>query len=558
MRRYGLGCAAAAAMGAALAMGPAGAGAQAGAEAAVVETAVESSASSPRVGTVEDRAALYDFLVRSTMEWDAFASLRDHPYYRGHPKGIDVEAEMARHRQQLLDADTDEKLWHALWAMSNARRDRHLRVDRVEGGIVLPQRLSRRVAAPIRFEVDFADLDDRFFFVADLGVGIERQVRGPVPQVGDRLVSVNGRTAAEYVEAMRPYQRYSIENGFWWRLAEEINTTRDYVPHDAFYRETLTLGLERRDVTRYRVEVPYVSPAGIEWQGHGARRYPGFARVDGRVSDFETFDLYLPEDGRTPVIILQWHGFQADLPEAMDALMEYAERNRLLDRHVIVDVTFSGGGSRGAYAVQRLQPRPFRTTFGNLKVTEATERWVEDRIPRLRANPATATETVDGGSWLVDWLENDVRAAFRDGQLYTNSVPFKGAHLPKWADGIIDPADVHFTGGMTVWLSTRGGSHLDQFAAQVVDNDLAHVMGMSAGGFSNTWQTTEVLRFPTTGQPIVTYQWSMGHSLRPNGEILQYNPAQPHEYIPHTRDNYLDYHPMLLERTFQRLGITRP
>lgn len=507
-------------------------------------------------GSVADREALYEFLVRSTLEWDAFASLPDHPYHRAHPAGIDVTSEMARHRQQLLDADTDEKLWFALWALSNARRDRHLRVELTDGGLVLPDHLSRRVEAPVRFEVDFADLDDRFFFVADVAEEIQSLAVGPSPSPGDRLRSVNGRSVHEYVEAMRPYQRYSTENGFWWRLAEEINRTREYVPHQEFYRETLALGMERRDGTCYSVEVPYLEPEDIAWSGHGARRYPGFSPVDA-VSGYETFDLWLPDDRSVPVLILQWHGFRADLPDAIDALMEYAVANELLDRHVIVDVTFSSGGSRGAYAVQRLQPRPFRTTFGNLKVSEASERWVERRIRSLRRDPATATETVDGGSWLLDWLESDVRTAIREDQRYTNAVPFKGAHLPKWADGIIDPAPVHFTGGLTVWLSGRGGSHLDQFAAQVVDNELAHVMGMPAGGFSNTWQTTEVLRFPTTGQPIVRYQWSLGHSLRPNGEILQYNPAQPHEYIPHTRDNHSDYHAMLLERTLDRLGFGR-
>lgn len=57
------------------------------------------------------------------------------------------------------------------------------------------------------------------------------------------------------------------------------------------------------------------------------------------------------------------------------------------------------------------------------------------------------------------------------------------------------------------------------------------------------------------GRPIVRYQWSLGHSLRPNGEILQYNPAQVHESILQTRDNYFDYHAMLLRRTLDRLGM---
>ncbi len=505
------------------------------------------------LGTEQDRAALFDFLVRSTMEWDAFASLPEHPYHRAHPKGIDVVAKMYRYRDELIAADTEEKLWFVLNKISNARKDTHLRVTPVEGGLTVPDSLYTRLQAPVSFAVDFADLDDRFFFVADLATDIQQLVEGSVPSLGDRVLEINGRPVAEYVEAMRPYRRYSTQNHFWWRLGYDLNRTREYLPHDQFYESTLRLVLERRDGSRYTVELPYLDRGDIEWRGHGERVYPGFTRVP-ELSGSETYDLFFPEDASLPVILLQWHGFRADLPEAMDQLMEYAEANDLLDYHVIVDATRSGGGSRGAYAVQRLQPRPFRTTFGNLMVSEATERWVERRIRSIRARPSSARETVDEGGWLLDWLENDVRTAIREGRRYSNDVPFKLAHLPKWADGIVDPAPVHFRGKMTVWLSAHSGSHLDQFGSQVVDNDLAHVMGMSAGGFSNTWQTTEVLRFPTTGQPIVSYQWSLGHSLRPNGEILQYNPAEVHEYVPQTRENYFDYHPRLLDLTLTRLG----
>jgi len=504
-------------------------------------------------GTQADRAALFDFLVESTMAWDAFASLPDHPYYRSHPKGIDVLENMRRYRDELIAADTDEKLWFALWKISNARKDTHLRVVPVEGGLVVPEYLQNDVHAPVRFAVDYSDLDDRFFFVADLATDIERRAEGPSPALGDRVVGINGKSAEAYVEAIRPYRRYSTENNFWWRLANDLNRTRDFVPRDEFHGDFFRLVMERADRTRYETVLPYLSSAEIEWQGHAEREYPGFTRVP-ELSDNETFALYLP-DGDLPVVLLQWHGFRPDLPEAIDALMEYAEANGLLDHNVILDATRSGGGSRGAYAVQRIQPRPFRTTFGNLMVSEAMERWVEDRIQGIRSDPASARETVDGGNWLLEWLEDDVQRAIDAGSRYTNDVPFKGAHAPKWSDGIIDPAPVHFRGELTVWMSSHSGSHKDQFASQIADNDLGHMMGMSAGGFSNTWQTTEVLRFPTNGAPIVEYMWSMGHSIRPNREILQYNPAEVDEYIPQTRDNYFDYHPDLLRRTLRRLGL---
>lgn len=507
-------------------------------------------------GTEEDREALFEFLVESTMEWDAFASLPDHPYYQAHPKGIDVRAMMEEYRDELIAADTAEKMWFALIKISNARKDTHLRVSTTSGGLELPEHLNRSDAAPIRFGVDYGDKDNPFFFVNELGDNIEEVADGPVPEVGDRLLVINGFSAEGYTEARRPYHRYSTDNHYRWRLGVEMGRLRDYVPHEKFYGDSMRLTLERQDGTAYYVELPYLDRREFSWQGYSDRNYPGFSRID-EMSDFETYSLYLPDDADLPVVLLQWYGFRRDLPEAMDALMDYAEAHNLLDHHVILDATRSRGGSRGAYAVQRLQSKPFRTTFGNMKVSPAMERWVEDRIERIRRT-SEAAETVDGGNWLLDWLETDVRYAIEEGLLYTNDVPFKGAHAPKWADGIIEPAEVHFRGELTVWLNPFSGSHLDQFASQVVDNNLAHVMGMSSGGFSNTWQTTETLRFPTTDKPIVDYQWSMGHSIRPNREILQYNPAEVHEYIPQTRDNFLDYHADLLERTLDRLGLRGP
>lgn len=504
-------------------------------------------------GTKEDRDALFDFLMESTMERDAFASLQNHPYHQGHPKGIDVPAKMKKYRDELIAADTDEKMWYALHKISNARKDRHLRVRTVAGGLEVPESLGVRVDAPIAFAADFSDLDSRFFFVSDLPTNIAELVDGPEPALGDRLVAVNDRTIEAYVEAIRPYHRYSTENHFWWRLADAITRTRDFVPHSEFYCESLKwldLALQRPDGTRYEIRLPYMDRREIRWAGHGERRYPGFSRID-EMSEYETYDLHLPDDRHRPVVLLQWDGFRGDLPDAMDDLVAYAQEHGLIDHHVIVDATRSGGGSNGAYALARLQSRPFRTTFGNLMVSDVMERWVEDRLERWRTNPPRPSRGQDA-TLVHEWLKEDVRPAIKQGKRYTNDVPFKGV-LPKWADGIVDPAPDHFTGGLTVWLSPWSGSHLDQFAAQVVDNDLGHVMGMAAGGFSNKWWTRETLCFPTTGKPIVTYEWSMGHSLRPNGEILQYNPAEPNEYIPQTRDNYFDYHPQLLKRTFERL-----
>ncbi|MBI4540405.1 MAG: hypothetical protein HY704_12960 [Gemmatimonadetes bacterium] len=506
-------------------------------------------------GTEQDRAALFDYLLEKTMERDAYASLADHPLYRAHPLGIDVESEMRRYRDELVAADTDEKIWFALQKISNIRRDRHIRVHATEGGLTLPERPNLGKQAPIRFAVDYGRLEAPFMFVADLAEGFQDALSQVA--IGDGLVAVNGRSFTEYADAMDPYQNYSTRNNFWWHLANEVTRVVDYIPPE-YYGERLTLGLRSRAGRDYVVELPYLDPSEIKWQGHGEREYPGFTRAPG-IGTYDTYTLYLPTDPNLRIVLLQWHGFAPDLVEAVDRLMEYAEQHGLLDRHLIVDNTRGGGGtgggrweqSRGAYAIQRLQPRPYRTTFGNLKVSDEMTRRTEELIQQIRAKRAPISREE---RWLLEWLEEDVRQAIEEGRRYTNDVPHKLYAGSKWSDGIVEPAPVHFRGGLTLWLSPFGGSHADQFAAIVRDNELGYTMGMPEGGYSNTWDLVTVLRFPTSGRPIVGYMWSLGHTIRPNGEMLQYNPAEPHEYIPQTRDNYLEYHKNLLERTLRRIG----
>ncbi|NIN71925.1 MAG: hypothetical protein GTO46_08350 [Gemmatimonadetes bacterium] len=172
-----------------------------------------------------------------------------------------------------------------------------------------------------------------------------------------------------------------------------------------------------------------------------------------------------------------------------------------------------------------------------------------------RGSRAGLPPELDDGTWLKRWLEGDVARAIQAGQRYTNDVPFKVAHLPDYSDGVIDPAEVHFRGPLVCWFAPYGGSHLDQFASIIVDNGLGHTIGMSPGGYSNTWEWEETLVFPQSKEPVVEFMWSIGHTIRPNGEILEGNPAQVADYVPVTRDNYLTYYEELLARTFRHLGI---
>ena len=151
--------------------------------------------------------------------------------------------------------------------------------------------------------------------------------------------------------------------------------------------------------------------------------------------------------------------------------------------------------------------------------------------------------------------DSDTREMILLGDEYTPAVPFKLAHLPKDSDGTLQPAPVHFSSKVAIINArTWGGSHLDQFTAMFVDNDLATFIGVPTGGYSNTWEGDEVLNFAVTGPPVVMFQWSIGHTIRPNGEVLEGNPAQPHEYIPLTRNNFQGYHRMLLDTAISELS----
>ena len=90
--------------------------------------------------------------------------------------------------------------------------------------------------------------------------------------------------------------------------------------------------------------------------------------------------------------------------------------------------------------------------------------------------------------------------------------------------------------------------------AMLVDNDLATFIGMPTGGFSNTWEVRETLHLPGSEQPLFRFMWTGGHTIRPSGEILEGNPAQPDIHIPITRDNFQGYHQMLFDRALAELG----
>lgn len=502
-------------------------------------------AGSRAVGTRELRAALADSILEWTAQREAFSQPKHELF------GFDPLVAMAAYRHDVIAADDPVELYYALARMSHARRDRHLELALVPGGLELPENAGlpgwlgidppapRR--APVRVFPD-QSADGPAYFIADVADD-PAMAEGPAP--GERLVAVNGRPVAEYETMVAPYLRHSTPANLRWRIGMGMPVRTAELP-PSFYGATLELTTEAADGTQHEYSLPYRAAGALAWRDLSEPAYPGFSTA----METPTFDLLVPDDDR-PLLVLLWHGFERTLVRDVDALMEMATERSWLDRAIIFDATRSGGGSLGAYAVQRLQPRPFRTTFGTLRLSDVIEPFIADKQAEVSAGGAMDSggpEGLDDGTWLLDWLVNDVADALARGDSVTAAVPFKLAHAPKDSDGALQPAPVHFRGPLAVFCTPRRGSHLDQFMAIVVDNGLGRVIGLPAGGYSNTWEWEEVLTFPGTDQPVVGFMWSIGHTVRPNGEVLEGNPAEPHEWIAPTPENVGHYYEILYDR----------
>jgi hypothetical protein len=520
-----------------------------------------------RAGTAELRAALFDTILARSERRDATSPAKNQAL------GFDPFDEMRMLRDTVTRADTEEALFYALSRLSHSRRNRHLSLALVPGGLRLPDSAGvsawgvpapPALQAPVRILPDYGEEDG--YFVGDVP---SDPALAPDARPGDRVLSVNGMPVAAYETAVRPYHRYSTLISLRWKIAEDMaRYSAAYPP--ALRSETLRLRVRRPDGAEVSYELPFLPPDDIVWQRVSEPFYPGFEVVRST----PTWDLWLPEgeafgggagagtgadapDSRAPMVLV-WYGFRETMLPDVDTLVALGAREGLLDRPMVIDVTRSRGGTLGAYAVQRLQPRPFRTIFGNVRLSDAIPPFVASKRADFEAgtiNDGGVQETMDDGSWLMEWLDEDVMPALSGDDAYSNAVPFKGAHASKDSDGMLAPAPVHFRGPVAIISGPSGGSHLDQFNALFVDNGLGPLVGMTAGGFSNTWEWEEVLTFPGTDQPVVGYMYDIGHTIRPNGEILEGNPAEVDEWIPLTAAGHADYYARMLRAALDRIGV---
>lgn len=506
-----------------------------------------SEAAAWRVGDESMRAALFESIVARTEAREAFSPVKNEAL------GLDPLEAMRALRDRVVAADTEEELYYALAALSAARRDRHLDVILVPGGLELSDSAGLEVdgaSAPeprqagVRVFPDYGG-GEPFYFVGEVAEGVDG------PPVGSRVLELNGMPVDAWHEAAAVYVPHSTEAGLRWKLAEAMTVSSAVFP-PALRPEELTLVVADGDGSEARYGLPWHEPGDLAWSGLSEPRYPGTRNV----LSTPTYDFLVPVVPAGHVVLV-WYGFRETMVPDVDRLVEYAAANDLLDHTLVMDVTRSRGGSLGPYAMQRLQSRPFRTTFGNLRLSDVIQPFIDDKRAEAAEEGAMDSgvpEVIDDGTWLLDWLETDVAPALARGDAYSNAVPFKSAHAPRDSDGILEPGPVHFRGPIAIISGPSGGSHLDQFVSIISDNGLGPVAGMPPGGYSNTWEWEETLIFEPGGQPVVGFMWNIGHTLRPNGEVLEGNPVEVDEWIPLTADNVADYYGLLLDRALELAG----
>lgn len=544
--------------------------------------------------TREDRTALFDYIINATMERTAFSPFKplDFGAAANATEAEVVRASLLELREEFLSADTDEKLYFALVKLNATRLDSHLHVELVEGGInPFPNQVPEELQAPIKFKPDYSDKRKMFLFVSDFA-RTGRDFDGRTLEIGDKLIRVNGELADVYLARLAKFIGRSSHRALWWVLAAKV---AQYAPMQIaptmYAGRRVTYELQSRSGINYRIVLPYLKYDTIDWAGHDdhyvggdlTRRIhanPQFiekteqvqisrARYGGAEHVFSrpAFDLYaLP---KRKVLLLQGHSFfPPTIVSDLDALLEHARVQKRLDWAIIYDLTRGSGGDFEEYTLQKLQSRPFKIMFGNLRVSDITPQLVRqiraETLAEIKRGGPTSTlglasevASPNNGSFVLEWLDRDVAAAIASGQSYTNDVQFKNQFLPVSSDGFLYPAKTHFNGPMVLLTSPQYCSGADQFASMFIDNDLGLSVGMPQGGCSNTWEWTEVLRFPISRKSVATFAWTAGHSIRPNGQILEGNSALPRIQVPLTRVNYLDYYNILMSHALDYIEARR-
>lgn len=496
---------------------------------------------STSIGTIDDRQKLFDGLLEETLAVESITREKNVKYQQ------DILANLKSMESEFLSANTDEELFFAIVKFRCMTRDPHLEISPVKGGLKLHRQPSLR--APLQFSTDFSTPERPFMFLSNYTENIrELSDTEEYPGLGDKVIKVNEIAVNEYVERAKAYLRYATSEHLWMRLSTTLGLRDELYLPSWMYEDQFTVTLQGEKDREYDLSVPYLRFSHMKWVSDRETLYPDFSRKLGTPS----FNAYLPRDRGKKVLVLDWKGFGNSLVRDLDELMDLAESEDLLDHDLIIDMTRSKGGSQGDELVRIISSRPYVTTFGNIKLSERSIDFVRSELEpechRILSVKDAGEKERTQAEWLLSWIVDDIYPRFEKGEEYSSQAPFKCMAAPYDSGGIVFPYDRHFRGRVACLFSPWSGSHVDQFAAIVADNDLATSIGMPTAGYSNTWEKEDVLFFEDSKNPIVLYTWSLGDTFCPEGKLIAGNPKPVDVFIPQTRENYKNYRNVLVER----------
>ena len=129
-------------------------------------SSVDLFAQDKKIGSRQDREGLYNYLLEKTFERESFSPVKNQNL------DLDIEKEMLKYKSELINAKSEEDLFYAIVKISNARKDRHLKVATIKNGLTL--RDITPGTLPILFEVDFKNEDNPFFFISNYSSNIKK------------------------------------------------------------------------------------------------------------------------------------------------------------------------------------------------------------------------------------------------------------------------------------------------------------------------------------------------------------------------------------------------
>ena len=486
-------------------------------------------------GTARQRKELFEGLLRDTLAWEAFSPRKNKTLE------LDFAVQAEELRRAFLKADKELLLYNVLLHFSNLRCNHALRPRLLDDGL----RLDRdHQELPVRFGVGEGSGSDFRLFIRDHDVDIRRKLNTISPRItsveaGDVLVDINGSEVPDVLAGMQPFLSYSTTRQLWSEFARCLSLKRHDLGHRMFKKD-VTFGLQKANGKGYRLRVSFIDEThtidwAVNWDRH---HYSGFERA----LQTPSFDVYLPSGGvAAEALIVEGREFTDDTGEDVDKLRTWAVAQGVLHYNVVFDLSAARGSVVPWTLLQTLVDQPVLVTQATLRLSDVTP----SLISRLLRSASPALKT-----WLVDV----VRPAQERGVDMVGPVPY-GMVLPPDTEGILDPAEVHFTGGRSALIAASSSPAVNHLAAMWVDNGLGASHGVAPFGCANAWQWRAPISLPRSDRPLVDFLWNVGHVIRPNGEVLEGNPPQPTDPVPVTAGNFQSWHSKLVDQALR--GFTK-